>query len=583
MKLSTPASTGTEESSEGRSPVLNRPQRWDSPFSHSVTDEAVNRVLKISPFCNIDPSSFPKTATLRDILKNDARLIKYHPGDIVVREGDYGSSAFFIVEGTLVVSLQSLPANLLGRTKEQKKTFWEALSQLWTNPKTSERRDLSKYQGNKTLGAREEEEGLRVFLQDFSAILSQSKTVNLKQGEWFGEIAALGRTPRTATVVSDSEAVLLEIRWQGLRDIRLRSEEIKKHIDRLYRERSLASHLRETAIFRHLSDEVIAEIGKQTLFETYGNFEWFGTYQAMAKESASKRLQSEPIIAQEGDYANGLILVRSGFARLSERIGNGHRTISYLGRGQVYGFQEIAHNWRSKEQVPFQKSLRALGYVDVLVVPTSVVEKLVLPTLPPDMLPALLTHQFTDGSEKMKKGVDTDLMEFLVEHRFINGTATMMIDLDRCTRCDDCVRACSSAHENNPRFIRHGKIAGQFMIANACMHCVDPVCMIGCPTGAIHRSSAKGQVVINDATCIGCSTCASSCPYDNIRMVEIRDEAGKVVRDEHTNAPIVKATKCDLCAEQLTGPACQNACPHDALKRVDMQKLDEFLNWFDRS
>ena len=60
------------------------------------------------------------------------------------------------------------------------------------------------------------------------------------------------------------------------------------------------------------------------------------------------------------------------------------------------------------------------------------------------------------------------------------------------------------------------------MVANACMHCVDPVCMIGCPTGAIHRESIEGQVVINDRTCVGCATCANSCPYDNIQMVEIR-------------------------------------------------------------
>jgi Fe-S-cluster-containing dehydrogenase component len=66
--------------------------------------------------------------------------------------------------------------------------------------------------------------------------------------------------------------------------------------------------------------------------------------------------------------------------------------------------------------------------------------------------------------------------------------------------------------------------------------------MIGCPTGAIHRASPGGQVVINDATCIGCATCANSCPYDNIRMVEVRGGNGTFIRDTVTNAPIVKAT-----------------------------------------
>jgi len=107
------------------------------------------------------------------------------------------------------------------------------------------------------------------------------------------------------------------------------------------------------------------------------------------------------------------------------------------------------------------------------------------------------------------------------------------------------------------------------MVANACMHCSDPVCMIGCPTGAIHRTQAGGSVVINDDSCIGCGTCANSCPYNNIRLVEIRDLSGAPVQDEATGQPIRKATKCDLCAGIPGGPACERACPHGALQRVD--------------
>jgi len=165
------------------------------------------------------------------------------------------------------------------------------------------------------------------------------------------------------------------------------------------------------------------------------------------------------------------------------------------------------------------------------------------------------------------------MMEFIVDQRLINGTATMIIDLNRCTRCDDCVRACAATHDNNPRFIRHGQVNDGFMIANSCMHCLDPICMIGCPTGAIHRDSAHGRVVINDLTCIGCATCANSCPYDNIQMVTPRNAEGQPFYDQATNQPIQKAAKCDLCSNQITGPACANACPHDALHRVNMRDM----------
>jgi Fe-S-cluster-containing dehydrogenase component len=149
----------------------------------------------------------------------------------------------------------------------------------------------------------------------------------------------------------------------------------------------------------------------------------------------------------------------------------------------------------------------------------------------------------------------------------------MLIDLEKCVRCDDCVRACADTHGGNPRFVRQGSTFGHWMVANACMHCVDPVCMIGCPTGAIHRTLAGGTVVINDLTCIGCGSCANSCPYDNIRLVQIRERDGRPVLDPASKEPILKATKCDLCNSLPAGPACERACPHGALQRIDLQSL----------
>ena len=111
------------------------------------------------------------------------------------------------------------------------------------------------------------------------------------------------------------------------------------------------------------------------------------------------------------------------------------------------------------------------------------------------------------------------------------------------------------------------------------MHCADPVCLIGCPTGAIHRSLTGGSVVINDDTCIGCGTCANSCPYGNIRLVEIRDNTDNRLRDPDNSRPILKATKCDLCSSNPGGPACVRACPHDALSRVDFRSQELLSQW----
>ena len=54
------------------------------------------------------------------------------------------------------------------------------------------------------------------------------------------------------------------------------------------------------------------------------------------------------------------------------------------------------------------------------------------------------------------------------------------------------------------------------------------------------------------------------------------------VSDLVSNKPIEKATKCDLCVDQLTGPACVNACPHNAMARVDMRDLESVATWLQR-
>ncbi|MEP6820863.1 MAG: cyclic nucleotide-binding domain-containing protein [Chthoniobacterales bacterium] len=572
---------------------ISRPQRWDVPFGETMSEAEADRLCGIPPLSQIDPSRFPPTIPFRGVLANDTRLRRFERGDIIVREGDYGSSAFLILNGTVRVVLDSLPATLLGRRTRQKKGFLRSLAKLWSRPAYPEVRPYARRGGATELGggalkARAGEgKEVRVFLQDVPRVLDENHTARLAAGEIFGEIAAMARTPRTATVIAEEAAELLEIRWQGLREIRRYSPQWKEQTDRLYRERSLGTHLRETPLLKNVSEEILQKVAEHTLFESYGDFEWNASYRTVREASAQERLAKEPVIAREGDYPNGLILIRSGFARLSRKYNHGERTVSYLGKGDVFGLSALLGG-TGDNGAPggLEFSLRAIGYLDILVIPTPIFEECIAPRFTPDEIADLRAsvqrERQIDLGQDAEATFGPEMIEFLVEERYVNGTAAMLIDLDRCTRCDDCVRACAASHDNNPKFIRHGRQQNGVMFANACMHCVDPVCMIGCPTGAIHRDSLGGQVVINDLTCIGCATCANSCPYDNIQMVQIRDEAGLFVVDEATRTPIMKATKCDLCVDQLGGPACVRACPHDALIRADMQEVPQLARWLDR-
>ncbi len=552
--------------------AIPRPQRWDEPFG-PMSERDVDELLRIEPFCSIDPSAFPPSLPLRDILLGDTRIVRYQPGDVIVREGDYGNSAFLILSGTVRVVLERLDPILLGRSEKPQRSWFRAIAQLWQNARLPEVRTKT----NVTVsiggtGLRDDGGTKRVFVQDVPRLVAHTGTTRLDKGEVFGEVAAMSRTPRTATVIADDNATLLEIRWQGLRDLMRRTPAIREHVEMLYRENSLRVHLRETELLRELPAPQLDVVAAATEFESYGNFDWYTDFGAQRRCDAAEQIAAEPLIAAEGDRPTGLYLIRSGFARVSRRHGHGHQTLAYIGKGQVFGLAELIEAFKTGSEVSCQNSLRAVGYVDVLLIPAKVVLEAILPNC---QLPVDQTRpQSAIHNPKIKlDGIQPQTLDFLADHRFLNGTQTMLIDLDRCTRCDDCVRACAATHDNNPRFIRQGPKHDHMMVANACMHCVDPVCMIGCPTGAIARDAEGGTVRINDRTCIGCGTCANSCPYSAIRMVEIREPGGAIYLDEATQQPILKATKCDFCAGQLTGPACQAACPHDALVRVDMGNL----------
>jgi len=520
-----------------------------------MTADDLLRLKRDPVVAAIDEAAFPKTIPLDGILANDARILHFKKGEIVVREGDYGNSAFLVLSGKCQVVINPpLTAKQIGREAERPESLGRAIAQLWRRAVTPETRDVSRYGDLGQIDS----ENQAVFLQGYPTVLNGRDTAEIGEGQIFGELAALGRTPRAATVLCSEDAEMLEIRWQGLRELRRFDAGWKRQIDENYRNNALQAHLQDTPLFAGLDPDTMQKVADGTLFETYGSFEWSSQFQRTGSQDA---IRQEPVIVREGEHADGLLLIRAGFARVSVKQGAAERTLTYLSAGDAFGLSELHRGWKGAD-VPMETTLRAIGYVDALRVPTRVLEELVFPNLKE------APKSFMDFAARPL--AEDSVNEWMIEERFVNGTMSMVIDMNKCVRCDDCVRACASTHGGNPRFVRHGKIHDHWMVANACMHCADPVCMIGCPTGAIHRSMAGGAVVINDDTCIGCGTCANSCPYNNIRLVEIRDLGGRPVQDEATGQPIRKATKCDLCAGMPGGPACARACPHGALQRVDL-------------
>lgn len=548
---------------------IQRPTRWDRAFGGvEMSDDEIGLILSQPLFAQIDPGAFPQQMPLADILRHDSRIVRFEPGDVIIRRGDYGNSLFAVIEGSVRVLLDR-QGGVQRRTPGRFRRWARAFGSNFGSRRRVENRDLSRYEIQ--TDATRERRAAYTRIRDLDSIIANSHTVPLGAGEVFGEIAALTRQARSADVVAETPVTLVEVRWQGIRDIRRFARPVRDHLNARYRELTLSNTLAREPLFADLGAEAIDAIAQQSLIETYGEEDW---YLRLQKMDLSNRLEQEPVIVAEGHQLDDVIFVLSGFGRVTETVEQGQRTTGYVRAGEAHGLRELHEDLRSGGLGIRRTSLRAVGTVNVLRIPSSLVERHILPNLPESQV---------QPQPKTRPGEDSQrLLDFIVDGRYMNGTATMLIDLNRCTGCDDCVRACASTHDNNPRFVRHGHVEANLMVANACMHCVDPVCLIGCPTGAISRLEETRTVAINDAACIGCQTCANSCPYSNIRMVEIRDTDGRPVLDEATNQPIIKATKCDLCFDTPGGPACQRACPHDALIRMDMQDSVSLLEWIDR-
>src|SRR5262249_45967533 len=127
-----------------------------------------------------------------------------------------------------------------------------------------------------------------------------------------------------------------------------------------------------------------------------------------------------------------------------------------------------------------------------------------------------------------------------------NAQSLLVLDLEKCTRCDECTKACSDSHDNVTRLIREGLRFDKFLAASACGSCLDPYGMVACPVGSIRRRNTR-EILIED-WCIGCGKCAENCPYGNINMHGFEQWLPDPANPKRKVAVVQqKATTCDLC------------------------------------
>jgi CRP-like cAMP-binding protein/Fe-S-cluster-containing hydrogenase component 2 len=492
---------------------------------------------------------------------NEGSVVRRHfkKGDIICREGEFGSTAFIIEKGHVEVFLQSpikhAKANK-GHGAGSHGLF--GLVRRFTSSLVSRAEDK-----------RDEEEFSPKFIHiDAPVSLSYDNPVATLGPEdiIFGEMTCMNSYPRSATVRAKDDVTVLEI-LRNVLYILQRNKKSKELLDRVYRRRAIDSHLRSVPIFAGLlTDE-----------------REFARFIELVREKVTLvRLNPGDVIVRQGDAADNFYLVRVGFVKVSQRQPGGEHVLNYVGPGSYFGEIGLMSDIPEIQQLAppgvRTATCTALDHVDLVRI-SGADFKQILEQFPQVRAQLIkLAVQRLEETEAARHRVETvSLGEYLRQGLF-EAQSLLVLDLEKCTRCDECTKACSDAHEGVTRLVREGLRFDKYLVASSCRSCLDPYCMVGCPVGSIRRRNSR-EIIIED-WCIGCGKCADNCPYGNINMHPFQtkltapdpEHPGKMV-------PVVqqKATMCDLCTELDGQPSCVYACPHDAAHRMKGVELMELV------
>jgi CRP-like cAMP-binding protein/Fe-S-cluster-containing hydrogenase component 2 len=406
----------------------------------------------------------------------------------------------------------------------------------------------------------------------------------LPPGAFFGEMAIMADQPEPFTVAAMAPSVVIEIPKAAVVRTMDQSSAFQATMEELYRQRALWTYTRKPSLLGGLPEAAMTEL----------------------MESAQLLpLSTDERLLREGEPPKDVYFVRSGFLRLSRRMGDSEIVATYLREGDLLGALPLVlgerENWFTARascpsevvRIPGALLLKLLGrypQASHAIMSSSEEAEHVARAqaqLAFQTQTMMGTHQGQPGPAAPggNQGSNATMMQpltmgALVEAGLAQGSEVLVVDQNRCVHCRACIDACARRHGYSRLELR-GLQLDNLLFPTACRHCEDPVCLL-CSVNGIMRLP-EGEITIVDDNCIGCGACAERCPYGNIRMhAATKPKRGllqgiwrllkgpdyEAVQDDVDTTQARVAVKCDLCAG-YDNYACVVACPVGAAARID--------------
>jgi len=485
---------------------------------------------------------------------NQASIVKrkLNAGDVLCYSGDYGSTAFILNEGSFGVFAHSRSTADIENGSRNKKSQSSFLDRFL---RPIRGRASSKPRAPKI---RQSPVGTPTFTMTPKDMI-------------LGEMTCMNFQPRSATVVAQEPCEVFEIRRNVLFMLQ-RSAGSREALNKLYRERTLANHINQLELFDGLSADEKRE--SVEYLKDHVTLNWVEPGQE---------------IYREGQPADDVYLLRLGHVKVTQSTAGEDRVLTYIRPDTArsfFGEIGVLTEVNDKYQLGLpdiyngrrSANCSALDHVELVRIEKKHFFHLIktYESLRNRFI-GLANERLRADEKKKSKEISTPQTDFLDQGLF-NAQKLLVLDLDSCTRCDECVKACADTHGGVTRLVREGLRMDNFLVASACRSCTDPYCMVGCPVDAIHREGSL-EIKIEDH-CIGCGLCAKNCPYGNINMVEFDDQGNPYKPGVETAKVVNKATTCDLCSSvgvdatnKNDEVSCVYACPHSAALRMSGPEL----------
>jgi CRP-like cAMP-binding protein len=139
---------------------------------------------------------------------------------------------------------------------------------------------------------------------------------HLASGEFFGEMALLAGTTRSATVTAEEEAEVLEFRADVLLDIAGRHPHVAQSLRRFYRQRLLANALAVSPIFRPFQR---------------------GERKLIMERFRAREVGEGEVIIRDGQPSDGLYVVLEGAVDVVKRKDAQEVVVGHLREGDLFG------------------------------------------------------------------------------------------------------------------------------------------------------------------------------------------------------------------------------------------------------